>query len=106
MSDDFFFPSLQMVVVQFGCRKTSGRTSTIMQFIFQFCSFQFSVNILRNQKKVISIDSYSRQVFNYLDPFRFTSVFESTAYLKFTKLQHVSSGFRCRVITGSLIRLY
>ena len=31
---------------------------------------------------------------------------ESTAYLKFTKLQHVSSGFRCRLITGSLMRLY
>ena len=33
------------------------------------------------------------------------SVFESTAYLKFAKLQYVSSGFRCRVITGSLMRL-
>ena len=29
-----------------------------------------------------------------------------TAYLKFAKLQYVSSGFRCRVITGSLMRLY
>ena len=27
-------------------------------------------------------------------------------YLKFAKLQYVSSGFRCRVITGSLMRLY
>ena len=34
------------------------------------------------------------------------SVFESTGYLKFAKLQYVSSGFRCRVITGSLMRLY
>ena len=33
-------------------------------------------------------------------------VFELTAYLKFAKLQYVSSGFRCRVITGSLMRLY
>ena len=32
--------------------------------------------------------------------------FESTAYLIFAKLQYVSSGFRCRVITGSLMRLY
>ena len=38
--------------------------------------------------------------------FRFISVFESTAYLKFEKLQYVSTGFRCRVITGSLMRLY
>ena len=34
--------------------------------------------------------------------FLFISVFESTVYLKFAKLQYVSSGFRCRVITGSL----
>ena len=39
-------------------------------------------------------------------PFWFISVFESTAYLKFAKLQYVSSGFRCLVITGSLMRLY
>ena len=32
--------------------------------------------------------------------------FESTAYLKFANFQYVSSGFRCRVITGSLMRLY
>ena len=31
---------------------------------------------------------------------------ESTAYLKFAKLQYVFSGFRCRVITGSLMRLH
>ena len=28
------------------------------------------------------------------------------AYLKFAKLQYVSSGFRCQLITGSLMRLY
>ena len=39
-------------------------------------------------------------------PFRFISVFESTAYFKFAKLLCVSSGFRCQVITGSLMRLY
>ena len=50
--------------------------------------------------------SYSRQVFIYLDPILIISVFESTAYLKFAKLQYVPSGFRCRVITGSLMRLY
>ena len=51
-----------------GDRKTSPRTSTIVQFIFYFWSFEISVNILRNQKKMIGLDSYSRQVFNYLDP--------------------------------------
>ena len=39
---------------------------------------------------LICLDSYSRQVFNFLAPFCFMSVFESTAYLKFTKLQYVS----------------
>ena len=38
--------------------------------------------------------------------FDFISAFEMTAYLKFAKLQHVSSGFCCRLITGSLMRLY
>ena len=32
--------------------------------------------------------------------------FESTAYLKFAKLQYVFSGFRCRVITGALMRFH
>ena len=31
-------------------------------------SFEISVNILRNQKLMNGLDSYSRQVFNYLDP--------------------------------------
>ena len=33
-----------------GGRKTSPRTSTIVQFLFYFWPFQISVNILRNQK--------------------------------------------------------
>ena len=36
---------------------------------------------------MIVLDSYSRQVFIYLDPISFMSVFESTAYLKFAELQ-------------------
>ena len=72
-----------------------------------FWSFEISDNILRNQKYMIGLDSYSRQFFLIIwTPFWLISVFESTAYLKFAKLQYVSSGFRCRVITGSLMRLY
>ena len=55
-------------VVQCGGRKTSPHTSTIVQFIFYFWSFEISVSILRNQKSLIGLDSYSRQVFNYFDP--------------------------------------
>ena len=79
-------------VVQCGGRKTSPRTSTIVQFIFHFWSSEISERILRNQKLTIGLDSYSRQVylFIYLDPiWIYISVFESTAYLKFTKLQYV-----------------
>ena len=65
---------------------------TIVQFIFHFWSFEISERILRSQKLTIGLDSYSRQIylFIYLDPiWIFFSVFESTAYLKFTKLQYV-----------------
>ena len=33
-----------------------------------FWSFEISVNILRNQKYIVGLDSYSGQGFNYLDP--------------------------------------
>ena len=69
--------------------KTSHRTATIVQFIFHFWSFEISERILRNQKLTIGLDSYSRQ-FIYLDLiWIYISVFVSTAYLKFTKLQYV-----------------
>ena len=65
----FLFAFTAAGVVQCGGRKTSTRTSTIVQFILYFWSFEISVNILRNRKKkMIGLDSYSRQVFNYLDP--------------------------------------
>ena len=63
----FLFAFTAAGVVLCGGRKTSPRTSTIVQFIFYFWSFEISVNILRNQKLMIGLDSYSRQVFNYLD---------------------------------------
>ena len=47
-------------VVPCGGRRTSPRTSIIVQFIFYFWSFEISVKI--------RLDSYSRQVSNYLDP--------------------------------------
>ena len=72
-----------------GGRKTSPRTSAIVQFTFHFWSFEISERILRNQKLTTGLDSYSRQ-FIYLDLiWIYISVFLSTAYLKFTKLQYV-----------------
>ena len=48
----------------------------------------------------------SRVIYLLKNGYTHGTVFESTAYLKFAKLQYVSSGFRCRVIAGSLMRLY
>ena len=85
----FLFDFTAAGVVPCGGRKTSPRTSTIVQFIFHFWSFANSERILRNQKLTIGLDSYSRQ-FIYLDLiWIYISVFVSTDYLKFTKLQYV-----------------
>ena len=59
-----------------------------VQFIFHFWSFENSERILRNQKLAIGLDSYSRQFFIWIS-FGYISVFVSTVYLKFTKLQYV-----------------
>ena len=65
----FVFVFAAAGVVQSGDRKMTLRTSTgIVQFIFYFWSFEISVNILRIQKQMIGLDSYSRQGFNHLDP--------------------------------------
>ena len=76
-------------VVPCGGCKTSPRTSTIVQFVFHFWSFEICERILRIRKLTIGLDSYSRQ-FIYLDLICiYLSVFVSIAYLKFTKLQYV-----------------
>ena len=64
----FLFAFTAAGVVPCGGRKTSPRTSTIVQFIFQFWSFEISEYILRNQNLIIGLDSYSRQRLIYLYP--------------------------------------
>ena len=49
--------------------KTSPRTSSIVQIIFTFLSFEISEDILKNQKIIIGLDSYSNQRSIYLAPF-------------------------------------
>ena len=98
----FLFDFTAAGVVPCGGRKTSPRTSTIVHILFW--SFEISGNILRN-KWLVKTHILDRFLFIWT-PFWFISVFESTAYLKFAKLQYVVSGFRCRMITGSLMRLY
>ena len=84
----FLFAFTAAGVVQCGGRKTSPGTSTIVQFIFHFWSFEISEHFLRNQKLLIWLYSYYRQLFGpHFDIY--ISVFESTAYLKFTNLLYV-----------------
>ena len=47
----------------------SPRTSSIVQIIFSFWSFEISDGILRNQKIIIGLESFSNQRLMYLAPF-------------------------------------
>ena len=85
----FLFAFTATGVVQCGDRKTSSRTSTIVQFMFHFWSFEISEHIPRNQKSLIGLDSHYWQLFIYLDPIlKYISLW-MTAYLKFTNLHYV-----------------
>ena len=56
-------------VVPCGDPKKSPRTSSIVQIIFSFWSFEISEDILRFQKFITGLDSISNQCFIYLAPF-------------------------------------
>ena len=66
----FLFVITAAGVVPFSGPKKSPRTSSIVQIIFSFRSFEISGGILRNQKIIIGLDSYSNQRLIYLAPFR------------------------------------
>ena len=109
----FLFDFTAAGAVPSGGRKTFPRTSTIMQFIFYFSPLRSAIIFweIRNKWLISThiLDSFFFFFFFFLfiwTPFWFISVFKSAAYLKFAKLQYVPSGFRCRVIAGSLMRLY
>ena len=63
------------------------RTSSIVQIIFSFCSFEISEGILRNQKFIIGLDSFFKPKFNIFGSIWIILVFVSTTLLKFAKLQ-------------------
>ena len=52
-----------------GGPKKSPRTPSIVQIIFSFWSFEISEIILRNQKIIIRLDSFTNQRLIYLAPF-------------------------------------
>ena len=71
----FLFAITAAGVVPCGGPKMSPRTSSIVQIIFSFWSFEISEGILRNQKIIIGLDSFSNQRLTYLAPFDYTSLY-------------------------------
>ena len=88
-----------------GGRKTSHRTSSIVQVIFYFLSLEITGYILRDRKILIALDSYSSIAFYQFATFRYNSVFSSTALLKLENYSKVYSGFRRQILSGSPMRL-
>ena len=70
-----------------GGPKKSPRTSSIVQIIFSFLSFEISEGILRNQKITIGLESFSNQRLN-IDPIWILLVFVSTALLNDVNYSH------------------
>ena len=56
-------------VVPCGGLKKSPRTSSVVQIIFSFWYFEISEGILRNEKIIIGLDSFSNQRLIYLAQF-------------------------------------
>ena len=54
----FLFSFTAAGVVPCGGPKKSSRTSSIVQIIFSFWSFEISDNILRNQICMLSLDAF------------------------------------------------
>ena len=73
------------------------RTSFIVQIILSFWSFEISDGILRNQKIIIDLDSFSYQGLICLAPFLVIIVFVSTILLKLAKLQLFSLAQSCQL---------
>ena len=55
-------------VVPHGDPKKSPRTSSIVQIVFSYWSFEICEDILRNHKFIIGLDSFSKQCLMYLVP--------------------------------------
>ena len=70
----FLFAITATGVVPCGGPKMSRRTSAILPIIFCSWSFEISVDILRNQKFIIGLDSF-KLAFNILDPIWIILVF-------------------------------
>ena len=65
----FLFPITAAGAVPCGGPKMSPRTSSKMQIIFLFRSYEISEGILRYQKIIIGLDIFSNQCSMYFCPF-------------------------------------
>ena len=65
----FLFAISAAGAVPCGSPKKSTRTSSIMQIIFSFWSFEIGEGILRNQKISVGLNSFSNQPLLYLAQF-------------------------------------
>ena len=84
--------------------KKSPLISSIVQMIFSFWSFEISKSILRKQKLMIGLDSFTKQILNVWPQYEFKPVFDLSVLLKSAKLQHFSVAVFARFI-GSQMRL-
>ena len=82
------FPITAAGVVPCGGPKKSPRTSSIVQILFSFWSFEISKGIMRNQKTIIGLESFSNQRVNVFDPIWILLVFVSTTLLKDVNYSH------------------
>ena len=97
---DFIFDFTAAGVVPCGGRKTSPRTSTIVQFIFYFGPLRSAIIFweIRN-KWLVQTHILDRCLFIWT-PFWFISVFESTAYLKFANCSMFPLAFVAEWLQG------
>ena len=92
----FYLLLLKLMLCHVAAPKKYLSTLFIVQIIFSFWSFEISKGILRNQKIIICLDSFSNQRLIYLFPFLIMVVFVSTILLKFAKLYQFSLAPCCQ----------
>ena len=87
---DFLFPVTAAGVVSWGGPKKCPRTSYKVQILFSFRSFDISESILRNQKIIIGLESFSKQRFHIFafDHIWILQVFVSTTLLNDVNYNH------------------
>ena len=83
---DFLFPITAAGVVPCGGPKKSPVHHPLCRFSFR--SFDISEGILRNQKIIIGLESFSKQRVNIFDPIWILQVFVSTTLLNDVNYSH------------------